>query len=106
MAEQSTHTIDRIARVLAGERLSANAEGADPSAGEAVDSRWREFREEAIAVLKSLRDPPPEIEAVIGRATWANAMAAALGEDPGSAEPDSKVDEVTESVGHFLRAPS
>jgi hypothetical protein len=106
MAEQSTHTIERIARVLAGERFSANAEGNDPSAGGVIDNRWPEYREEAIAVLKSLRDPPPEIEQVIGRGVWANAIAAALGEAAGSAETESKVEEVTESVSHFLRAPS
>jgi len=30
--------IERIARVLAGQRLSANADGSDPSAGARVDA--------------------------------------------------------------------
>jgi hypothetical protein len=106
MSAQSTHTIERIARVLAGERLSANAEGAEASAGGMVDSRWPEYRVEAVAVLKSLRDPPPEIAAAIGSEAWANAIAAALGEQPGAAEPIGKLEEVAESASHFLRAPS
>ena len=101
MAEQSTHTIERIARVLAGERLSANAEGVDPSAGREVDSRWHDYRDQAVAVLKSLRDPPPEIEAAVDREAWSSAIAAALGEHAESAEPG-----VAENLSHFLRAPS
>jgi hypothetical protein len=103
MAEHSTHTIERIARVLAGERLSANAEGADPSAGSAVDQRWRDYRDQAVAVLKSLRDPPPEIDAATDREAWSRAIAAALGEQ---AEPEGRLGEVAESVEHFFRAPS
>lgn len=106
MTDHSTHTIERIARVLAGERLSVNAEGAEPSAGGIVDRQWPEYRDEAVAVLKSLRDPPPEIEAVIPRETWLQAIASALGEEAGTAQSESKVEEVTESVSHFLRAPS
>lgn len=106
MSDQSTHTIERIARVLAGERFSVNAEGAEPSAGPVVDSRWPEYREQAVAVLKSLRDPPPEIAAAVGREAWASAIAAALGEQAGSAEPEGKLEELTESVSHFFKAPS
>jgi hypothetical protein len=106
MTETSTHAIERIARVLAAERISANAEGTDSSAGTEVDRRWLEYRDEAVALLKSLRDPPPEIEAVAGRDIWARAIAAALGEPADPAETNSTVDEVTQSVSHFLRAPS
>lgn len=106
MSAQSTHTIERIARVLAGERLSANAEGAEPSAGGMVDGRWPEYRDQAVAVLKSLRDPPPEIAGAIGSEAWTSAIAAALGEQAGAPEPTGKLEEVTESASHFLRAPS
>ena len=52
----ATSAIERVARVLAGQRLSANAEGDDSSAA-AVDASWRDYRADAIAVLKTLREP-------------------------------------------------
>lgn len=102
-----TQTIERIARVLAGERLSSNAEGSEPSAGDIIDVRWPEFTLEAEAVLKSLRDPPPEISALGDGPAWSRAIAAALGEPAGQDDaPKSKLDELKGSVEHFLRAPS
>lgn len=101
-----THTIERIARVLAGERLSSNAEGAEPSAGDVINVRWPEFALEAEAVLKSLRDPPPEIAALGDGPAWSRAIAAALGEEDNSDAPKNKLDELKGSVEHFLRAPS
>jgi hypothetical protein len=107
MAHTSTHTIERIARVLAGERLSINAEGAEPSAGGAVDSRWPEYCAEAVAVLKSLREPPPEIASLGVGEAWARGIAAALGEEAGGARQDeSPLQEAADSVGHFFKAPS
>jgi hypothetical protein len=106
MTANSTHTIERIARVLAGERLSSNAEGADPSAGPQVDARWQEYREEAVAILKSLREPPPEI-AELGEAdAWTRAITAALEGHHDSAHDASTLEEVAESARHFFRAPS
>jgi hypothetical protein len=107
MTANSTHTIERIARVLAGERLSSNAEGADPSAGSAVDMRWHDYREEAVAILKSLREAPPEIAQIGETDAWTRAIAAALG-DHGAAEEHhaTGLEEVAESARHFFRAPS
>ena len=51
--------VERIARVIAGYRFSANAEGAECSAGEAVDALWVAHRDEAIAIIKTLREPSP-----------------------------------------------
>lgn len=101
-----TQTIERIARVLAGERLSSNAEGAEPSAGDVINVRWPEFTLEAEAVLKSLRDPPPEIAALGDGPAWSRAIAAALGEEDNSDTPKGKLDELKGNVEHFLRAPS
>lgn len=101
-----TQTIERIARVLAGERLSSNAEGAEPSAGDVINVRWPEFTLEAEAVLKSLRDPPPEIAALGDGPAWSRAIAAALGEEDKADAPKSKLDELKGNVEHFLRAPS
>lgn len=54
--------VERIARVIAGYRLSANADGTVGSAGDAVDGEWAAHRDEAVAILKSLRDPSPTME--------------------------------------------
>jgi len=53
--------VERIARVLAGAHLSRNAEGTDAHAGAAVDAAWPDHRNEAIAVLKALREPTSEM---------------------------------------------
>lgn len=105
MTATSTPTIERIARVLAGERLSSNAEGAEPSAGAQIDARWPEYREEAVAILKSLREPPPEIAQSGDGAGWSRAIEAALSGEAGAAET-SGLDEAAQSARHFLRAPS
>ena len=51
--------VERIARVIAGYRLSANADGAECSAATAVDALWAAHRNEAVAILKTLREPSP-----------------------------------------------
>lgn len=51
--------IERIARVIAGYRLSANADGAECSAADSVDALWAAHQDEAVAVLKALREPSP-----------------------------------------------
>lgn len=51
--------VERIARVIAGYRLSANADGAECSAADAVDALWAVHQDEAVAILKSLREPSP-----------------------------------------------
>ncbi len=52
-----TPIAERIARVLAAERISANGEGAEESASAHVDSAWRDHLPEALAVLRTLREP-------------------------------------------------
>lgn len=54
-----TSPIERIARVIAAEALSINAQGEDASAGGMVDAVWREEVDRARAVLKTLREPTP-----------------------------------------------
>jgi len=49
--------IERIARVLAGQRLSINAEGYEESVSAEVDAEWFNYRADALAVLKTLREP-------------------------------------------------
>jgi hypothetical protein len=52
-----TPAVERVARVLAGQRISANAEGDEESAGRHVDAVWRDYLSDAIAVMKTLREP-------------------------------------------------
>ena len=49
--------VERVARVLAAEQLSLNADGFEASAGDEVDADWRIYIPQAVAVLKTLREP-------------------------------------------------
>jgi ketosteroid isomerase-like protein len=49
--------VERVARVLAGQRISANADGEQESAGKQVDAIWRDYLDDAVAVMKTLREP-------------------------------------------------
>ncbi len=76
----TTGAVEQIARGAGGQRLSANADGDDAHAASAVDSRWHEFEDDAIAVLKTLREPDAEMERAGDIAVWQRMIAAALGE--------------------------
>lgn len=81
MNESQSSIVERIARVLAGQRLSSNAEGSNPSAGEAVDAAWREHLDDAVAVLKTMREPDAAMTKVGDAAAWDAMIRAALGEN-------------------------
>ena len=49
--------VERVARVIAAEKLSVNAEGFESSAGDEVDAEWRLYIPQAVAVLRTLREP-------------------------------------------------
>jgi hypothetical protein len=70
--------IERIARVLAGEAHSSNAEGSDPSAGEKVDLVWREHINEALAVLHTMREADRSMAAVGDPDTWTRMVETAI----------------------------
>ena len=59
MPVSNTSLVERIARVIAGRMVSANAEGGQPSAGPIIDSVWRNYREDALSVIRTLREPDP-----------------------------------------------
>jgi hypothetical protein len=86
MNVSTTGAVERIARVLAGQRLSANADGRQTSAGEDVDAEWRRYRSDAVAVLKTLREPDEAMAQAGDVATWERMVRAALAE-AGEAEP-------------------
>ncbi len=77
MAAQLT-AIERIARVLAARALSANADGAELSAGDAVGSAWQEHADDALSILKVLREPDPVMAGAGDAAVWQRMVEAAI----------------------------
>ncbi len=70
--------VERIARVLAGQRLSLNGHGGRVSAGEAVDATWRDHRDDAVAVLRTLREPDGAMARAGDPRVWEAMILAAL----------------------------
>ena len=69
---------ERIARVLAASAHSSNAEGSDPSAGETVDRVWREHRNQALAVLHTMREPDERMAQAGDPDMWHKMVEAAI----------------------------
>ena len=78
MPVSSTSVIERIARVIAGRVVSINAGGEDPSAGDRVDAIWRDYREDALSVIRTLREPDPAMAEAGDVAVWERMIEAAL----------------------------
>ncbi|MDB5676263.1 MAG: hypothetical protein JWM65_3245 [Sphingomonas bacterium] len=85
----ATGAIERIARVLAGQHLSRNADGDEAHAAARVDATWQEYRDDAVAILKTLREPDADMERAGDIAVWQRMIAAALG-DGGEASGSSE----------------
>jgi hypothetical protein len=80
MAVSQQPLAERIARVLAGEAHSSNAEGSDPSAGDKVDLVWREHLNEAIAVLHTMREADSRMADVGDPESWTRMVEVAIEE--------------------------
>jgi hypothetical protein len=80
MPISSTPIIERIARVIVARNASANATGDDPSAGPMVDELWADYRDDAIAVLRALREPDETMARAGDPAIWEAMILAAIGE--------------------------
>lgn len=78
MPVSETTITERIARVLAGQRASANADGFLASAGDLVDDSWREHVDDARAVLHTLREPDATMASAGDVDTWRAMVEAAL----------------------------
>jgi hypothetical protein len=83
MPEAATPLVERIARVLCGAEHSSNAEGDDPSAGSFVDRHWREHRNQAMAVLATMREPDDAMAKAGDTGTWRKMIEAAMAEKVG-----------------------
>ena len=78
--------VERIARILAGRAASSNAEGDDPSAGPTVDETWRDYRDDALAILHTLREPDERMAAAGDPEMWERMVRAALNDAEAEAE--------------------
>lgn len=78
MPVSSLTLVERIARVLAGRALSSNAEGDDPSAGPNVDEEWHDFVDDAVAILRTMREPDPVMARAGDAEVWERMVEAAL----------------------------
>ena len=78
MPVSNTSLIERIARVIAGRVVSINAGGEDPSAGERIDSIWRDYRSDALSVIRTLREPDEAMARAGDVAVWERMIEAAL----------------------------
>ena len=79
--------VERIARVLAGQRISANAEGDEESAARLVDGSWKDYLMDAVAVLRTMREPDEAMARAGDPAVWEAMVLAALDQ----AKPDTVV---------------
>lgn len=80
MPVSNGNVVERIARVLAARALSVNADGDDPSAAAEVDRIWPDHRDDALAILHTLREPDPAMADAGDPAVWERMIAAALAE--------------------------
>ena len=80
MPESTRPLVERIARVLAGAKLSSNAEGSNGSAGLEVDRAWHNHVNQALAVLHTAREPDEAMAAVGDPAVWRDMVEAAIAE--------------------------
>lgn len=81
MPVSATSAIERIARVIAGQQLSANAEGVEDSASTSVNMEWQAHIDDAYAILRTLREPDAVMAAAGDIGTWERMIVAALEAD-------------------------
>ncbi|WP_375380467.1 hypothetical protein [uncultured Sphingomonas sp.] len=80
MDVSTTPVAERIARTLAGQRISANAEGREESASAHVEAVWKDYLADAAAVLRTLREPDQAMAAAGDVAIWERMVLAAIEE--------------------------
>ena len=78
MPESNCPLLERVARVLAGAQLSANADGNDDHASAQVDRTWRDHLNQAQAVLHTMREPDEAMTAAGDADMWRDMVEAAI----------------------------
>ena len=62
MSDRTIPLPERIARVIAGEELSVNADGGNAHAATEVDESWPDHLAQAIAILNTIREPDSHVD--------------------------------------------
>lgn len=78
MDVSTTPAVERVARVLAGQSISANAQGDTESAAHEIDAVWRDYLPDALAVLRTLREPDEAMAAAGDPAVWEKMILAGI----------------------------
>lgn len=78
MPVSATSAVERIARVIAGLQLSDNADGTEASAARTVDLEWEDRVSDALAILRTLREPDEAMARAGDVRVWDAMIAAAL----------------------------
>ena len=78
MPVASTSLVERIARVIAGRMISINADGDYASAGDKVDEVWHLYRDDAVSILKTMREPDEAAAAAGDADMWERMIEATL----------------------------
>lgn len=73
-----TDLVERIARVLCGAEHSANADGSEAHAAAHVDQHWPRHRNQALAVLKAIRETDPAGAAAGDPLVWQKMVDASI----------------------------
>jgi hypothetical protein len=85
MPVSNMSAVERIARVIAARMVSVNAEGEEAHAAARVDATWRDYRDDALSILRTLREPDPAMAAAGDVALWERMIEGALAEAEASA---------------------
>ncbi len=85
MPVSNMDVVERIARVIAARLVSINADGGDAHAAQRVDASWRDYRDDALSILRTLREPDPAMAEAGDVAAWQRMIEAALAEAEASA---------------------
>ena len=73
-----TSLVERIARVLCGAEHSANAAGSEAHASTHVDQHWPKHRNQALAVLKAIRETDASGASVGDPVLWTRMVEASI----------------------------
>ena len=85
MPVSNMDVVERIARVIAARLVSINADGGDAHAAQRVDASWRDYRDDALSILRTLREPDPIMAEAGDVAAWERMIEAALAQADASA---------------------
>ena len=78
MPVSNTSLIERIARVIAARVVSINANGDQASAADKVDAIWPDYRDDALSIIRTLREPDPAMAEAGEVEIWERMIEAAL----------------------------